>query len=72
MDITLLPEHRGKGLGGQIMQYLLDDAAAAKKLLSIHVERNNPAIHLYERLGFQRIGDTGMYYLMEWTPLKSS
>ena len=26
------------------------------------------ALRLYERLGFVRLGDTGVYYLMEWRP----
>ena len=49
------------------MQALLDEAAAAGKCVSIHVEVYNPAIHLYERLGFQPKGeDNGVYRLMEW------
>ena len=36
------------------------------KAVRIHVERNNPALHLYERLGFRQIGDTGVYLLLEW------
>ena len=67
MDITLLPEHRGRGLGGALMRALLDEAAAAGRSVSIHVERYNPAIRLYERLGFQAKGeDGGVYRLMEW------
>lgn len=68
VDIAILAEHRGQGLGGSIMQNLLDEAAAAGKLVRIHVEMNNPAMHLYERLGFRRIGEEGVYYLMEWSP----
>ena len=52
--------------GGGIMQDLLDEAAAEGKAVRIHVERNNPAMHLYQRLGFQQIGDTDVYLLMEW------
>ena len=66
VDIALLPEHRGKGIGGGIMQDLLDEAARAGKLVRIHVERNNHAMQLYNRLGFQKVGDTGVYLLMEW------
>ena len=66
VDIALLPEHRDKGIGGGIMQDLLDEAAKAGKLVRIHVERNNPAMQLYDRLGFQKVGDTGVYFLMEW------
>jgi hypothetical protein len=34
----------------------------------LHVEPLNPALGLYERLGFRRIDDTGVYLLMEWSP----
>lgn len=67
VDIALMPEHRGQGLGGRLMRALLDEAAAAGKSVSIHVEFYNPALHLYERLGFHAKGeDNGVYRLMEW------
>ncbi len=67
VDIALLPEHRGGGVGGAILRDLLAEAAAARKPVRIHVEHMNPALHLYERLGFRPIGDQGVYLLMEWT-----
>jgi ribosomal protein S18 acetylase RimI-like enzyme len=66
MDITLVPEHRGKGIGTHLLQELQAEAAAAGKSLSIHVERDNPALHLYARLGFQVIEDKGLHLLMAW------
>ena len=66
IDIALLPEHRGGGLGGALMADLLDEAADAGKAVSIHVERHNPAMHLYQRLGFVSVEDQGVYELMEW------
>ncbi len=67
VDIALMPEHRGQGVGGGLMRALLDEAAAAGKSVSIHVEVYNPALRLYERLGFQAKGqDDGVYRLMEW------
>ena len=67
VDIALLPAHQRKGIGGKIMLDQLDEAAAAGKRVSIHVEHDNPAMHLYERLGFKRIEDVGIYFLMEWS-----
>ncbi|WP_298281366.1 GNAT family N-acetyltransferase [uncultured Bradyrhizobium sp.] len=66
IDIALLPEHRGSGLGGALMRDLLDEAAAAGKAVSIHVEKFNPAIRLYHRLGFIAEEDKGVYDLMRW------
>ena len=67
MDIALLPEHRGSGIGTKLLRGLQDEARAAGKSLSIHVERFNPALRLYERLAFQMIEDKGVYLLMRWS-----
>lgn len=68
VDIALLPEHRGAGIGTAILQGLLAEAGAAGKPVRIHVERLNPAQRLYERLGFVSVEDKGVYHLMEWRP----
>lgn len=68
MDIALLPEYRGQGIGTYFLRQLMDESTASQKLLSIHVERLNPALRLYERLGFQVAEDKGIYLLMNWQP----
>lgn len=68
IDIALLPEFRGRGMGGALMDIVLTEAREAGKLVRIHVERNNPAMRLYLRLGFHKIEEQGLYYLMEWQP----
>jgi len=66
VDITLLPEARGSGLGTQLLRDLQEEARAAGKSLTIHVERFNRALALYQRLGFRQIEDKGVYLLMRW------
>ena len=67
VDIALLPDFRGKGIGQFLIQELQEEAAAHGKTLTIHVEQFNQAMRLYERLGFQKIKEThGVYHLMEW------
>jgi ribosomal protein S18 acetylase RimI-like enzyme len=68
IDIALLPAYRRTGLGGALLRDVLAEADAAGKPVRIHVERFNPALRLYERLGFSRTGDTGVYFLMEHPP----
>lgn len=67
IDITFLPEHRGKGFGTALLGDLLDEAAAVGKAVSIHVEKFNPAMQLYRRLGFTCVEDKGVYDLMHWS-----
>jgi ribosomal protein S18 acetylase RimI-like enzyme len=66
IDIAFLPEHRGKGYGEALLRDLMDEAAAAGKDVSIHVEKFNPAMRLYRRLGFVVEEDKGVYDLMRW------
>ncbi|MGR8981281.1 MAG: GNAT family N-acetyltransferase [Gammaproteobacteria bacterium] len=65
VDIALLPGYRRLGIGTQILQSLLAEAAAKMKPVRIHVERFNAAQNLYRRLGFLPIEEHGMYLLME-------
>ena len=66
VDIALLPEFRSGGIGTTIVQALLDEAAAAGKPFRISVVRTNPAVHLYERLGFKTVGENLTHFMMEW------
>jgi ribosomal protein S18 acetylase RimI-like enzyme len=68
VDVSILPEFRGRGAGGVLLRRLLDEATAAGKHVTIHVERANRAIGLYERLGFRPVGEHGVYLRMEWEP----
>lgn len=68
IDIALLPEHRGKGIGSALLSPIFEEAAKSGRPVRIHVERFNPALRLYERLGFVRIDDIGVYFLMERPP----
>ncbi|RVV97141.1 N-acetyltransferase [Mesobaculum littorinae] len=66
IDIALLPQHRGAGIGGAILRDLMDEAAAAARPVTIHVETMNPAMTLYRRLGFVTVADKGVYHLLQW------
>jgi ribosomal protein S18 acetylase RimI-like enzyme len=69
VDIALAPAFRGRGLGTRLLRALIAEAEDGGRKLSIHVEVNNPARRLYERLGFRRAGEYGVYLLMERLPL---
>jgi RimJ/RimL family protein N-acetyltransferase len=66
MDITLLPEERGQGLGTSILRDLMKEAAEARKPLRIYVESFNASLRLFERLGFSSIEENGIHLLMQW------
>jgi ribosomal protein S18 acetylase RimI-like enzyme len=66
LDIALLPEHRNKGVGTRLINDLLDEASEAQKPVRVYVEQFNPALGLFERLGFSRADDIGTHFLLEW------
>jgi ribosomal protein S18 acetylase RimI-like enzyme len=68
VDVALLPEHRGHGVGSSVLRDVLTEADAAGKRVTIHVERLNPALRLYERLGFSVAEDKGVYLFLERPP----
>ncbi|MEM7213548.1 MAG: GNAT family N-acetyltransferase [Pseudomonadota bacterium] len=67
IDIAILPEFRGKGWGEAILRDLMDATGATERNVSIHVEKTNPAMRLYTRLGFKTAEDKGVYDLMVWS-----
>jgi ribosomal protein S18 acetylase RimI-like enzyme len=68
IDIAMVPEAQGKGFGTALIDDIFSRARAAGKKVSIHVEKNNPAMQLYHRLGFAKAEDKGVYDLLEWSP----
>lgn len=68
MDIAIIPAFRGKGIGTLLLQQLIAEAQMSARILTIHVEKFNPALRLYERLGFQAVDDRGAYWFLEWSP----
>lgn len=70
IDIALLPRFRRHGIGSKIMKELITEADKKQRNISLHVERNNPALNLYETLGFKKVDTTGVYYFMERQPQK--
>ena len=68
IDIALLPEFRRRGLGQRLLQDILVKAGKAGLPVTIHVERNNPALSLYTDLGFELAEDKGVYLFLKWEP----
>jgi GNAT superfamily N-acetyltransferase len=58
--VSVSPQTRGQGIGRRLIQRSLDETDGDVKL---HVEYENPARRLYERLGF-----TSDYAEMRWSP----
>ena len=67
LAISLLPEYRGLGIGTQLLNgllFLLRENGYRRASLS--VQKENPALRLYQRTGFRILAETGTEYLMLW------
>lgn len=68
VDLALLPEHRNQGTGTTLLREILTEGQRTGLPVRIHVEGRNPAMSLYHRLGFRKVGEHGIYHLMERSP----
>jgi len=62
--IEVLPAYRGRGIGAELLRRLEGSANAERAIeIWLHVDaKNTPAIHLYERCGYQNSGRADHYY----------
>jgi ribosomal protein S18 acetylase RimI-like enzyme len=66
VDIALLPQHRGGGIGAQLIRQLQEESAQRGVPLRLSVTQGNPAQRLYRRLGFVAIAGDAADVSMEW------
>ena len=52
LTIGVAPDYRGQGIGTRLLTQLLADARSTFPAVSLSVRGNNPAVHLYSRVGF--------------------
>jgi ribosomal protein S18 acetylase RimI-like enzyme len=67
LDITVLPQHRGVGIGSFVLQQLIAEAGPSGKAVTIYVESFNPSLKLFRKLGFEPVAETGFHLLLQWT-----
>ena len=59
LGIAVLPGHRGCGIGSALLDRLVEMAGSRYEAVSLSVSSDNPAVRLYERVGFERVGTFG-------------
>ena len=67
VEIHLLPEYRGKGIGSQILRYLQKACIAQDRKIRIGCfKENHRAKALYQKLGFMQTEETDTHYILEY------
>jgi ribosomal protein S18 acetylase RimI-like enzyme len=64
-QIQIEPEKQRRGIGTQLVRGLQREAGLAGVRLTLEVLKANPALHLYERLGFRIVSENDATYAME-------
>lgn len=57
LSMSIVPAHRGRGIGTELLRRLLSDAERAFEAVSLSVSESNPARRMYERAGFVHVGE---------------
>ena len=65
LTIAVVPECRGKGVGTRLLSHLLRTTESRYPSLSLSVSPDNPALRLYNRLGFEMVGSSGTSLVMK-------
>lgn len=68
VDIAVLAAYRGRGVATRALRECQRQAAAEGVGLALHVMPFNPALRLYERLGFEVAGRDAVGVEMRWSP----
>ncbi len=68
LTVALQPAFRGSGIGTELLTQLLEGARSRFQRVSLSVARDNPALRLYQRLGFEVVGgsDTSWTMVKRW------
>jgi GNAT superfamily N-acetyltransferase len=56
LAIAVQPDFTGQGIGTALMQNLLTMAKSRYQVVALNVRADNPAVRLYQRLGFEIVG----------------
>jgi ribosomal protein S18 acetylase RimI-like enzyme len=68
IDIAVLPEFRRQGIGAWALRQVQIFAELEGLNFRLKVMKTNPALRLYERLGFLKVSADQISYEMEWQP----
>jgi ribosomal protein S18 acetylase RimI-like enzyme len=59
LSIAVLPAYRARGIGSKQLVHLLEEARSRYSAICLSVSPTNPAQRLYQRLGFEVVGENG-------------
>jgi ribosomal protein S18 acetylase RimI-like enzyme len=70
VDIIVAKARRGSGAGTAALERLAQESDESGKPVRLTVRRDNPALRLYTRSGFQTIGTDELNLILERPPVR--
>lgn len=65
--ISLYKEYRGQGIGTELMKRMLQELVErGYEKASLAVQKSNYAVRMYQKVGFEIVGENEEEYLMMW------
>ncbi|WP_199610851.1 GNAT family N-acetyltransferase [Flocculibacter collagenilyticus] len=68
LQLQIEPSHQGQGWGKHVLQIVQSWAAQKSKSVTLTVLKENPAKQLYQRLGFNIVGEDKYEYHLRYQP----
>lgn len=68
LEIGLVHEYRGRGVGTRLLQRVLDEGAGSRRPVTLNAVRGSRALTLYRRLGFEIQSSDDVYLALVWRP----
>lgn len=68
MQLQVMPEFQGRGIGRGVLQLFTEQATSCSKATILSVLKKNPAKRLYEKFGFQVVGEDRYEFHMRREP----
>jgi ribosomal protein S18 acetylase RimI-like enzyme len=66
VDIAVVPEMRGQGIASAVLKSLISEVQGAGMALRLSVWHSNPALGLYQGLGFYETARSATHLELEW------
>ena len=68
LDLTVLPEHQGRGIGSAIISWMIDEVQPSGRSIAIYIETYNHSQKFFTSRGFSVTEMVGVYNKLVWSP----
>ena len=71
MELTISPEHRGKGIGSRLLKAVQAQAQSLGLAVTLHAEKMGNMVEFYKPLGFEVVEEKEAHFFMKWVARSS-